>query len=101
MLAKIKDSDVLIGVDFDPENVQVCVDQLEMYKSKLDSTDKLVLNVTNKNGLDQGKRELYLALIKKGWTKDEIYPIGGAGLSRRSQGNLDVLPGGPPPFRFR
>jgi len=51
--------------------------------------------------LPMAKKELYLKLAEKGWTKEEIYPLGGAGLSRRSQGNLDVLPGGRARFPIR
>jgi hypothetical protein len=98
MIAKIKTKNVLIAVDFNPEDVQGCVTQLEMLKTKLDTTSNLFLNVTSEKGFNQAKQQLFQDLIKKGWAKNEIYAIAGRGISRRSQGNLDVLPGGRPPF---
>jgi hypothetical protein len=97
LITKIKNNKVLLGVDFDPENLEACVTQLEMFKTKFGNADNLLLNVISNTDLEVKKRELYQHLIKKGWDKEEIYAIGGAGISRRSNGNLDVLPGGRPP----
>lgn len=92
--AAINEKKVIIGVDFDPENVDETVKVLNNFKKKLGDTDNLILNVTKKEGLDKAKKELYLSLSKAGWSKKEIYPIGGVGTERGSQGNFDVLPGG-------
>lgn len=100
LLERIKKRKALIGVDFDPNDVEGCVAQLEMFKIKFDTTANLILNVTSGEGLDEAKQELYMQLIKKGWEKKEIYAIGGAALSRREKNNLDVLPGGRPSFRM-
>ncbi|KAA3620076.1 MAG: hypothetical protein DWQ05_04935 [Calditrichaeota bacterium] len=98
MLEKLKNRKALIGVDFDPQKIEECVSKLEFYKSKLDTTSNLVLNVIAGEGLSEAKQDLYMQLIKKGWEKNAIYAIGGASLSRRGKSNFDVLPGGRPPF---
>ncbi len=92
LIARINRNKILVGVDFDSNNIEACVKQLETLKSKFEDTDNLLLNVTSKDDLDEAKRDLYQQLIKKGWKKKEIYGIGGAGTSRRSRGNLDQLP---------
>jgi hypothetical protein len=94
MLAKVKKSKSLIAVDLNTDNIDACIVQLEKYKAAFDTTANILVNVTDTETLPQAKKELYLKLTEKGWTKEEIYPMGGVGLTRRSQGNLDVLPGG-------
>ena len=92
LIVRINDKNVLVGVDFDPEDVNGCAEQLESLKNKFGDTDNLLLNVTSKTDFDDAKKDLYQQLIKNGWNKKEIYSIGGAGKSRRSRGNLDQLP---------
>ncbi len=94
LLAKVKERKALIAVDLKAEDVDACVAQLEKYKAAFDTTANIFINVTDTETLSQAKKELYLKLTEKGWTKDEIFPMGGKGRSWRSQGNLDVLPGG-------
>jgi len=101
MLALIKKKEILIAVDFDPANVDGCLDQLETCRTRLDTTANLVLNVVSSEGLIEAKQELYRKLIAKGWSKDEIYAMGGEGKSWRSNGNFDVLPGGRSRFSGR
>jgi hypothetical protein len=93
LFTQINDKNILIGVDFNPEDVDGCVKQLEMFRQKLGDTDNILLYVTSKEGLDEAKKELYFKLVEKGWEKKEIYAIGGAGTTRRSRGNLDKLAG--------
>lgn len=93
LIKSLKQKWILFAVDFDPNQVEACVVQLESLKKRFDGVDHLLLNVTSKDNLEKGKQALYLALLKKGWGKKEIYAIGGAGETRRSSGNLDVLPG--------
>ncbi len=101
MFALIKKKEVVIAVDFDPTNVDACLDQLETCRVGLDTTSNLVLNVISANGLPEAKQQLYRKLIAKGWSKDEIYAMGGEGKSWRSNGNFDALPGGRPRFSGR
>lgn len=101
LVVQINEKKVLIGVDFNSEDIGSTVAQLETFKTKFGDTDNFLLNVTSKNGLDEAKQSLYMGLIEKGWKKEEIYAIGGAGTTRRSRGNLDVLPGARPAFPRR
>ncbi len=101
LIARINEKDVLIGVDFHPDSIDKCVDQLELLKTKFGDTDNLLLNVVSEVNLEDAKKELYHRLIDKGWEKKDIYAIGGTGTSRRSQGNLDQLPRERPQFPRR
>lgn len=98
LIVHINDKKVLIGVDFNPEDIESCITQLETFKTKFGDTDNFLLNVISEDGLDDARKVLYQSLIKKGWKKEEIYAIGGAGVTRRSRGNLDVFAGARPAF---
>ncbi len=76
----INEKDVLLAVKFDPDDVAGCAARLEEIKAALGDTDNLILSVTSTRELDEAKQDLYVRLIKKGWTKEEI------GSSRRSRG---------------
>ena len=91
----------MVGVDFNPEDVDGTVDAVVKYQEKFGDTDNLLLFVTSKEGLDEAKKALYLKLIDKGWEKKDILAIGGAGTTRRSRGNLDRFSGGGGGFRRR
>ena len=93
---QINEKDVLLGVKFDPGDVNDCVERLVEAKAALGGSDNLILYVTSTEGLEAAKKALYISLIKKGWQADEI---GGARSRRRgregrpgiSGGNLSVL----------
>jgi hypothetical protein len=85
----MNEKEVLLCVDFDPKDVDACVTSLEKMKEVFGDGDNLFLNVVSRDDLNTGEKGLYKKLIEKGWTKKEIYAIGGAGESRRSRGNLD------------
>ncbi|MBN2088038.1 M28 family peptidase [candidate division KSB1 bacterium] len=95
LIACINKKKILVGVDFNPEDVEGCVHQLETLKAKFGDIDNLLLNVTSKINLDEAKKELYAQLLKKGWEKKDIYAIGGVGTTRRGRGNLERFGGGP------
>ncbi len=90
-LKLIDDKNVLIGVDFDPSKVSDCVSKLESLKAKLGDTNNLILNLVSGTDLGKGKKELYMILLSKDWTKNEIYSIGGSGAARGSRGNFSAL----------
>lgn len=100
LITWINKKKVVVGVDFNPEDVAGCVNQLETLKSRFGDIDNLLLNVTSKANLDEAKRELYQQLLQKGWEKKDIYAIGGAGTTRRGRGNLERFGGGGPGFPF-
>ncbi|MBN1359748.1 MAG: M20/M25/M40 family metallo-hydrolase [Sedimentisphaerales bacterium] len=68
----INKKQVLLGVKFDPADVDGCVERLERVKTALGDTDNPVLVVTTTEGLEEAKQELYKRLIRKGWQPDEI-----------------------------
>lgn len=87
---KIKDKKVLLGVDFDPADVETCVKRLGIAKGVMGSADNLVLFVTSTEGLDEAKKALYISLIKKSWKAEDI----SSGRGRRTGiagGNLSAL----------
>ena len=90
-IAQINDKKVLVAVDFDPADVKGCVESLENMKNKLGDRDNLVLNLKSREGLGDAKKELYMRLFAKGWSKDDIYGISGTGAARGSRGNFTTL----------
>jgi len=58
-------------------------------KEQFGDTDNLILNLVSTEDLDDPKQGLYMKLIKEGWSKSEIYAIGGSGARRGSMGNFD------------
>jgi len=89
LIEQMNEKKVLICVEFDPQDIERALITIDDYKKKFGDTDNLLLNVTSKTGLDDAKQALYMHLVEKGWEKKDIYAIGGAGATRRSQGNLD------------
>ena len=75
----INEKKVLLGVKFDPRDVEGCVERLEKAKAALGDSDNLVLYLTSTEGLDEAKKDLYIRLIRKGWKAEEI------GSSRRGR----------------
>jgi aminopeptidase YwaD len=95
---QINKKKVVLGVKFDPEDVNGCIERLEKAKAALGDTDNLVLCVSSTEDLDQAKKDLYMTLMKNGWKTEEIGSAGGR--SRRGRGmfgtgiaggNLNVL----------
>jgi len=69
---RVKDKGAVLGVGFDPKDVEGCVTRLERAKAGLGSAENLVLYVTGTDGLEEAKQALYVSLIKKGWKAEEI-----------------------------
>ena len=87
----INEKNILLGVKFDPKDVEGCVKRLDEAKAALGDTDNLVLYLTSTEDLEEAKKELYKQLIKKGWEADDI-----ASKNRRERkgiagGNLGVF----------
>ena len=93
----INEKKVLLGVKFDPRDVEGCVKRLEEAKAALGDSDNLVLYLTSTEGLDEAKKDLYVRLIKKGWKAEEIGSArrrrfrGGERPTGISAGNLSAL----------
>ena len=100
---QINKKKVVLGVKFNPADVNGCVERLETAKAALGDSDNLVLIVTSTEQLDQAKKDLYVALLKNGWKPEEISSAGGGGRGQRggrggmaggtgiAGGNLSVL----------
>jgi hypothetical protein len=83
-VTQINEKKVLIGVDYDPaKNNKEYLKKLEDFKVKIGDADNLRLNLLSKENLAKSKKDLYMKLIDKGWTKDEIYALGGQPARRR------------------
>ena len=82
-ITQINEKKVLIGIDYDPNNNSACLKNLEDMKVKIGDTDNLRLNLLSNENLDKSKKDLYMKLTDKGWTKDEVYALGGSAGGRR------------------
>ena len=63
---------VLFGVDLDPLKVEDFITRLEQIKERLGERTALRAFLTATKGLEEARRPLYMALIKKGWAHTEI-----------------------------
>lgn len=86
--ALIKEKKVLVTLDFDPKDVDGFCTKLKNLTTVLGDKKNVIINLLSEDGLDNAKQQLYMKLFKDGWTKEEIYAIGGAGTERGSSGNL-------------
>jgi len=69
---EVNEKKILLGVRFDPRDVESCVERLVEAKEALGDADNLILVLTSTEDLDEGKKALYMSLIEKGWTAEEI-----------------------------
>jgi hypothetical protein len=88
-IAQINEKKVLVTVDFDPKDVDGCLSNLLKMRDQFGDSDNLIINLFSTEALDDPKQDLYIKLIKAGWSKKEIYAIGGSGTGRGSMGNFD------------
>jgi len=88
---KINEKNVLLGVKFNPAEVDDCVKTLDRAKAFLGDTDNLVVVITSTEGLDQAKQSLYVSLIKKGWQSDDINSQNRRERKGIAGGNLNIL----------
>lgn len=88
---QINKKKVVLGIKFDPANVDGCVEKLEKAKEALGDSDNLILYVTSTARMDEGKKDLYMTLMENGWTKEEI---GAGGGGRRYRGPSAGIVGG-------
>ncbi len=88
---RINEKNVLLGVNFDPADVEGCVKRLDRAKAFLGDTDNLVLFITSTEGLDEAKQALYVSLIEKGWRPDDISSQNRRDRKGIAGGNLGIL----------
>jgi len=72
MVDRLNNRGVRFGVNCSPKNVDGFIAKLEQVKSELRERKNLFLFLTATEGLDEARRPLYLGLIDKGWTHNEI-----------------------------
>ncbi len=72
MVDRLNNRGVRFGVNCDPKDINGFIARLEEVKSRLRERKNLFLFLTATEGLDEAKRSLYLRLIDKGWTHNEI-----------------------------
>ena len=88
-VAAIKEKNAAVVIPCDAADAQGCVTRLNDSKKRFGSADNLLLSVAAGPKMNDFKQALYLALVKGGWTKDEIYAIAGASAGpQKPQGNL-------------
>ena len=102
---KIAAKNVVVAVDFDLAAPQAVAARLIDMKKALDGSGNLVLTtaervVTSPMGdvaqtarqkmVDAAKQQMYLALVKAGWTKDEIYAM--VGVNPPQSGPMQMPP---------
>jgi hypothetical protein len=63
---------VLLGVDLDPQKVDDFITRLENLKGLLGERGNLFAYLTSAEGLEEAKQPLYLRLVDRGWTHNEI-----------------------------
>ncbi|MBZ5499742.1 MAG: M28 family peptidase [Acidobacteriia bacterium] len=99
VLAKrIKEQNVLVAVDFDISDPQAVATSLMDYKKLFGDSGNLLLitrvpapaDPAASRKFNAAKQQLFLALIKAGWTKDEIYSM--VGVSPRPTGPTPTPP---------
>ena len=106
---KIADKNVVVAVDFDVTAPQAVATRLMELKKTLNGSGNLVLTTQERSAatamgnapqsprqkaLDAAKQQVYLALVKDGWTKDEIYAM--VGVTPPRSGPMQMPP---PPHR--
>ena len=79
-------NDVLI-LEFNGADVAGTVARVQAARKVFGDADNLMIAATG-DITDKAKQDFYLALVKNGWTKDEIYAMTGAGANNRPGGVL-------------
>ncbi len=100
---KMNEKNVLWGVAWDPNSPQAVAARLIELKRQLGDSDNLLLLTDESSSApmmgeeaktteaekavqrkrDEAKQQMYLALVREGWTKDEIYAMVGVSPARR------------------
>jgi hypothetical protein len=79
LAGRMNEKNDLMAIECNPADVQGCVVRLENAKTLFGDVDNLVLSINATGNIDEAKKSLYMALVKNGWTRDQIYAMTGAG----------------------
>jgi len=91
MYQRMREQGVILAVDCKPDDLRGCVNRLESAKEELGGSDRILLSMNASGDITAKKKELYLTLVKIGWTKDEIYGMVGLNPNGRPGGNLAIF----------
>jgi len=100
LISRMNQKNTVLLFECDPADANGCAGRLQGYKKQFGDSDNLVMSVKRAptDRTDAFKKSLYLALIKGGWTKEEIFAVCGvtvAGSGGRgggpANGNLGKL----------
>jgi hypothetical protein len=97
LISRMNQKNTLLLFECDPADVQGCANKLQNYKKQFGDSDNLVVSMKSGANQEEAKKNIYLALIKSGWTKDEVYAVfgasagGGGGRGGGAGGNLSKL----------
>ena len=72
MVDRLNSRGVALGVDLDPQKIGDFIERLEKVKEQLGERKNLFAFLTATKGLEEAKRQLYLGLVDRGWTHNEI-----------------------------
>ena len=102
---KVSGKNVVVAIDFDASAPQAVAARLIDMKKALEGSGNLLLTTDERvvaspmgdvvqtprqKMVDAAKQQMYLALVKAGWTKDEIYSM--AGVNPPSSGPMQMPP---------
>jgi hypothetical protein len=90
LVDRLNQREVRIGIDLDPRKVEGFLARLEKTFKRLGERKNLFAYLTSMDGLNEAKRPLYLGLVDRGWSHNEIT----GGREQRgllSGGSLDSL----------
>ncbi len=106
LVQRIKAKNVLVAMDLDVANPEAFAKKLIAYKTLAGDSGNLLITTRDAaptgrgemppstppvvSPLEQAKQKFFLALIKAGWTKDEIYAM--VGVSPRPSGPMQMPP---------
>lgn len=86
LIARMNQKNVLLALECSPADVSGCVNRLENAKTQFGDVDNLILSMNPAAPSDEAKKNLYLALVRNGWTRDQIYAMTVAGAGQGGRG---------------
>ena len=81
LISRMNQKNALLLFECDPANPQECINRMQNLKKQFGDSDNLIVSVKSSppETTEKAMGTIYMALIKSGWTKDEIYAAFGSG----------------------
>ncbi len=86
LISRMNQKNTLLMFECDAADAQGCVTRLQNYKKQFGDSDNLIVSMKTGSNLDEAKKTVYLALIKSGWSREEIFAVFGAGAGGGGRG---------------